>query len=75
MRNYFITGLFLLSFLNAQTQNWRSLFNGKNLDGWETHGGKAIYTIEDGAIVGKAVLNTQNTFLCTKERFSDFILE
>ncbi len=75
MRNYLITGLFLLTFLNTYAQDWRSLFNGKNLDGWETHGGKAIFDIEDGVIVGKAVLNSQNTFLCTKERFSDFILE
>ncbi|NQU24858.1 MAG: DUF1080 domain-containing protein, partial [Candidatus Nealsonbacteria bacterium] len=44
------------------------------LDGWEQHGGKAKYTIEDGVIVGQSVPNTSNSFLCTKERFGDFEL-
>jgi hypothetical protein len=54
---------------------WRSLFDGKTLDGWEQHGGKAVYKVEDGTIVGHSVPNTQNSFLCTKERFGDFELE
>lgn len=55
---------------------WRSLFNGKNFDGWEQHGGKAKYAIEEGGvIVGHSVPNTPNSFLCTKERFRDFELE
>jgi hypothetical protein len=53
---------------------WQSLFDGKNLDGWERHGGAAVYKVEDGTIVGHSVPNTQNTFLCTKERFGDFEL-
>jgi len=53
---------------------WRSLFDGKDLEGWEQHGGKAVYQVEDGAIVGHSVPNTQNSFLCTKERFGDFEL-
>jgi len=53
---------------------WRSLFNGKDLEGWERHGGKAPYKVEDGAIVGHSVPNTSNSFLCTKKRFGDFEL-
>jgi len=53
---------------------WQSLFDGKSLAGWEQHGGKAVYKVEDGAIVGHSVPNTQNSFLCTKERFGDFEL-
>ncbi|HUT10515.1 MAG TPA: DUF1080 domain-containing protein [Thermoguttaceae bacterium] len=53
---------------------WRSLFDGKTLDGWEQHGGKAVYQVEDGAVVGHCVPNTQNSFMCTKERFGDFEL-
>ncbi len=53
---------------------WRPLFDGKSLDGWEQHGGKAVYKVDDGAIVGHSVPNTQNSFLCTKERFADFEL-
>ena len=53
---------------------WRSLFDGKSLDGWEKHGGKAEYRVEEGTIVGHSVPNSPNTFLCTKQRFSDFEL-
>jgi hypothetical protein len=56
-------------------EGYVALFNGKNLDNWEQKGGEAIYTIEDGAIVGTTVANTPNSFLCTKELYSDFILE
>src|SRR5437667_7896882 len=52
-----------------------SLFDGKTLDGWEQHSGKAEYRVEDGAIVGKTVANTDNSFLCTKKQYGDFILE
>ncbi len=53
---------------------FKSLFDGKTLEGWEQHGGKAVYVVEDGTIVGHSVPNTQNSFLCTKERFGDFEL-
>ncbi|MEM6643509.1 MAG: DUF1080 domain-containing protein [Bacteroidota bacterium] len=67
----------IILFINASClcQEWQSLFNGKNLNGWETHGGDATYKVENEAIVGYAVLKSKNTFLCTKEKFSDFILE
>lgn len=54
---------------------WTSLFNGRNLKGWERLGGKAVFKVEDGAIVGVSTKNTPNTFLATKERYGDFILE
>src|SRR5690606_14033462 len=59
----------------AQQGEWHPLFNGENLDGWEKKNGTATYEIRDGAIVGISQLNTPNTFLCTKETYSDFILE
>jgi len=54
---------------------WVSLFDGKTLDGWNKKNGEAQYYVEEGAIVGKATLNTPNTFLCTNELYSDFIFE
>ena len=54
---------------------WQDLFNGKDLSGWTQKNGEAIYSIEGDAIVGKTVLNTPNSFLCTEEIFGDFILE
>ncbi|MGB9603634.1 MAG: 3-keto-disaccharide hydrolase [Verrucomicrobiia bacterium] len=56
-------------------EGWIDLFDGKTLKGWIQRGGKAKYTVEDGAIVGTTVTNTPNSFLCTEQEYSDFILE
>ena len=50
------------------------LFDGQSLDGWEIHGGKATYAVQDGAIVGTTAPNTENTFLCTTKRYANFEL-
>jgi hypothetical protein len=60
--------------VEAQSE-WKKLFNGKNLSGWEIKNGTAEYTIEDDAIVGTSRTGTPNTFLCTKKKYSDFIFE
>ena len=59
----------------AAEEGFVSLFDGKTLEGWELHSGKAEYRVEDGVIIGKTVLNTGNSFLCTKKKYGDFILE
>ena len=59
----------------AQEKGWQNLFNGKDLTGWKTLGGKATYAVEDGVIVGRTVANSRNTFLTTEKEYGDFILE
>jgi hypothetical protein len=59
----------------ADPAGWMALFDGKTLDGWERHGGKATYRVDDGAMVGVSAPNTPNTFLCTQREYGDFILE
>jgi len=54
---------------------WKNLFNGKNLNGWVQYGGQAKYRAEYGQIVGTAMPNTTNSFLCTKRHYADFVLE
>lgn len=61
--------------VQAQEKGWQNLFNGKDLSGWKRLGGSAEFTVEDGAIVGKTVANSRNTFLVTEKDFGDFILE
>ena len=56
-------------------QPWVELFDGKTLNGWQQLGGQAKYSIKERQIVGETVLNTPNSFLCTKQFYSDFILE
>ena len=59
----------------AMSQNWQSLFNGKNLKGWTQLGGKAEFKVEDGAIVGITKADQPNSFLATKKNYGNFILE
>jgi hypothetical protein len=52
----FKASLFLLLGSTGFAQgNTIQLFNGKDLDGWVQRGGKAVYTVENGEIVGTAV--------------------
>ena len=70
----FVAATLPLPSLRAE-DGWINLFNGKNLDGWEQHGGAAKYTVVDGVIVGESVPDTGNSFLCPKDSFGDFELE
>ena len=68
-----LVGLALCAPLGAE--EWKPLFDGKTLEGWTQHGGKAKYTVENGEIVGTSVPMTPNSFLCTNKEYGDFILE
>jgi hypothetical protein len=70
-----VTTAFTYSIAFCQEEGLKPLFDGKSLDGWKQHGGKAKYSVEDGAVVGRSVPNTSNSFLCTEKEYGDFILE
>lgn len=57
---------------SAWAGEWVSLFNGKDLSGWEQLNGTAEYQVEDGAIVGTTVPGSPNSFLCTVGDYGDF---
>lgn len=59
----------------AQESGWKSLFDGKTLNGWKQLGGKARYQVSNGVIEGTTVAGTPNTFLVTEREYDDFILE
>ena len=59
----------------AQPPGFVRLFDDHSLQGWVQRGGHAKYEVIDGMIVGTAVPNSPNSFLCTTRDFSDFILE
>jgi hypothetical protein len=65
----------IASTIAAEDDGFTPLFDGKSLDGWKQHGGKANYKVEDEQIVGTSVPNTSNSFLCTTKEYGDFILE
>lgn len=81
-KGLFCLGVAMLSSFTFAEEAGRSLFNGKDLAGWE--GNKDLWSVKDGAITGdvpaskedpkKSVL-THNTFLVYKaSKFSDFEL-
>lgn len=73
--NYFIIlSIAMLSF-STSGDSWKSLFNGKNLKGWEQKNGTATYRVENAAIIGKTAKGSPNSFLCTKKEYGDFELE
>lgn len=76
VRPFFLCAFFsgLLS-LSAAEKPWVSLFNGKDLEGWEQRNGSAKYEVKDGAIVGTSVPDSPNSFLCSKKDYGDFELE
>jgi hypothetical protein len=68
---FFLFSLYSIS-INAQ---WKNLFNGKNLDGWNQKNGAAKFEVINGEIIGTTVANTTNSFLCTNDDYGDFIFE
>ncbi|MHC1733239.1 MAG: DUF1080 domain-containing protein [Bacteroidales bacterium] len=65
----------LLTFTGCAKTDWQELFNGRDFTGFVQLGGEAKYLVEDGAMVGVSTPGTPNSFMCTTEEYSDFILE
>jgi hypothetical protein len=75
MKKIFLTLLAAGVVAGASAQEWTSLYNGKNLRGWEKLGGKTEFRAEGDAIVGVSKAGEPNVFLATEDRYGDFILE
>ena len=60
--------------LSAQ-DGWQDLFNGKDFNNFEQLNGNANYEVRNGEMVGISKLNTPNSFLATKQKYDNFILE
>lgn len=65
--------VFPLATRAADEPGYRSLFNGKDLTGWE--GDTTLWKVADGAILGDSPGIKHNQFLCTKENYGDFELK
>jgi len=54
----------------------QSLFNGKDLTGWVTPDDKAIFSVENGEVVGRTQGDLKrNEFLVTEKPYRDFVLK
>jgi hypothetical protein len=67
-------GVFLASAVAAEDA-FVELFDGRSTAGWVQRGGKAVYAVEDGALVGRSVPGEKNSFLCPPKDYTDFVLE
>ncbi|WP_245820766.1 3-keto-disaccharide hydrolase [Saccharicrinis aurantiacus] len=76
MKRKLITACFLImaTLMSAQSKP-KALFNGKNLKGWEALNGFVPFTVEDGVIVGVSTKDSPSTYLATKKKYTNFILE
>jgi hypothetical protein len=71
-----LPALILTLLLSGCSQSdWQKLFNGRDFTGFVQKGGQAQFIVEDGVMVGISATGTPNSFMCTTEDFSDFILE
>jgi len=69
-----LCGLVCLAADKTDQADWRSLFNGKDLDGWVPLG-SAAWKVEDGIIVGGQDGDPKKSgLLTTKDTFKDFEL-
>ncbi|MGQ0635563.1 MAG: 3-keto-disaccharide hydrolase [Planctomycetaceae bacterium] len=61
---------------SAATDGFRPLFNGRDLTGWDATKPE-MWSVQDGKIIGQQAKGElkKNTFLATKEKFSDFVLK
>ncbi|WDE96887.1 DUF1080 domain-containing protein [Lentisphaera profundi] len=76
MQNFFRMALLVfLSIGSIQANEWKSLFNGKNLDGWK--GLEQYWSVQDGIITGesKTAVPFTNFLIYEKGEFSDFELK
>jgi hypothetical protein len=73
--NYLITLMFLLAVTgNTSYCQWEKLIK-KDLNNWKQLNGTARYELKKGVITGITVLNSPNSFICSRENYGDFILE
>ncbi len=59
-----------------ESEQFRRLFNGKDLAGWVTPEDKSLFAVEDGEIVGRTKGDLKkNEFLATEKRYGNFVLK
>lgn len=62
--------------LAPAADNWQPLFNGKNLEGWESVGDGLWTVMRDGTLLGQRKLKSvHQAWLYTKKEYTNFDLE
>jgi len=61
--------------LAAEDKAYKSIFDGKTLNGWTQRNGTATYRVENGVIIGKTKEGSPNSFLCSDREYGNFDLK
>ena len=61
--------------LAAEDEAYKSIFDGKTLNGWTQRNGTATYRVENGVIIGKTKEGSPNSFLCSDREYGNFDLK
>ncbi len=75
MKDLLLIFITVLMSVNTFAEDWKELFDGKTLKGWEERTKSDSFKVVDGVIVGTMVLDKGTTFLCYEKEYSDFELE
>jgi hypothetical protein len=67
---FVIIGVFILATISC-IDGGKSIFNGKNLDGWKIHGTEKWY-VEDGLLVCESGPDQEYGYLSTEKNYNDF---
>jgi len=80
-----MTAPILLACLLAATSpsqasdGWKTVFDGQSLEGWTTVGGrydgKAVWTVEEGVLVGREGAGHAGGLIYTERDYADFVIE
>ena len=75
MNKLFLLAIVLFAFSTSGcAQKSKSIFNGKNLDGWKIHGTEKWY-VQDGLLICESGPDKGYGYLSTEKNYNDFELE
>ena len=75
MNKLFLLAIVLFAFSSSGcAQKSKSIFNGKNLDGWKIHGTEKWY-VEDGLMICESGPDKAYGYLSTEKFYDDFELD
>lgn len=63
------------SVMQQNETGWWEMFGESGMDNFQQLNGKATYELVDGVLIGTSVPDEPNSFLATKDNYSDFILD
>lgn len=74
MKKIIIISLMLIAVLQAYSKGYKSIFNGKNLDGWINHGTENWY-VKDGLLICESGPDKKYGYLSTAKDYYNFELK